>query len=118
MPKWCPSLPTHADHLIWVESSAVPGRPFAVLIHLCVTRLLLQTSDRSYIPPRRPLPTLLRRRLSLPLRAASLCPWGLTPRGTVGFSRLPGSGILHLEVTAILWCLSLVELSFKERYHI
>src|SRR4029434_1888930 len=25
---------------------------------------------------------------------------------------------LHLEVTAILWCLSLVELSFKERYHI
>ena len=25
---------------------------------------------------------------------------------------------LHLEVTAILWCLFLVELSFKERYHI
>src|SRR4029434_3227916 len=88
--KCCPSLPTHADHLTWAESAAVPGKPFAVLTHLYVTRPLLQTSARAHIPPRRQPPTLLWRRLWSPLRGASQCPWGPTPRGTAGFSRLPG----------------------------
>src|SRR4029434_5431504 len=90
MPKCCPSLPTHADDLIWVESAAVPGRPFAVLTHLYETRPLSQTRDRSRLFLRRPPPTPWWRRLWSPLRDATLCPYCPTRRETRGFSRSPG----------------------------
>src|SRR4029434_9827739 len=115
MPKCCPSLPTHADDLIWVESAAVPGRPFAVLTHLYETRPLSQTRDRSRLFLRRPPPTPWWKRLWSPRRnTMPIVPDAARNQGGLQIAR----AFQHLEDTTTLRCLSVTALRLIDRYHV
>src|SRR4029434_7271529 len=103
----------HADHSAWAESVVELVLLFAALSHLCETRPLSQTRDRSRLSLRRQLPSLWWKRLWSPRRdTMPIVPDAARNQGVLQIAR----AFLHLEDTTTLRCLSVTALSFIDRY--
>src|SRR4029434_31868 len=83
------------------------GLLFAALTHLCETRPLSQTRDRSRLSLRRQLPRLWWKRLWSPPRDATLCPSCSTREqlgGSLDRQGCPASGGHHYSAVPVCDC--------------
>src|SRR4029434_1946983 len=106
----CPSSLVHVDHSAWAESVVELGLLFAALTHLCETRPLSQTRDRSRLSLHRPLPSLWWKRLWSPPRDATLsrsARSGEKPGGSPDRQGFPAIGGHHYSAMPVCDCVEL-----------